>query len=64
MPMYDYKCLQCGIIREIRCSLNEKPALYHCGYNEMIKMPSIPAGVHFQGSGFYETDYKRKGVNQ
>ncbi len=60
MPMYDYKCPTCGVIREIRASVNEKPALLHCGYKQMEKQVSKPGAVHFKGSGFYETDYKGK----
>jgi len=59
MPMYDYKCPTCGAIREIKASVNEKPALLHCGYKLMEKQVS-KAGIHFKGSGFYETDYKGK----
>lgn len=59
MPTYDYKCPQCGVIREVPCKLNENPSLYHCGYQQMLKIVSKPS-VHFKGSGFYETDYKNK----
>jgi putative FmdB family regulatory protein len=60
MPIYDYKCVLCGAVEEIQCSLTESVALYHCGYKQMIKIPSKPSGIHFKGSGFYETDYKGK----
>lgn len=60
MPTYEYKCPQCGLVSEIQCKLDENPSLYHCGYNYMIKQISKPAGIHFKGTGFYETDYKNK----
>jgi len=60
MPMYDYKCPSCGVIREVKVGINERPSLYHCGGVLMIKQISIPPSVHFKGSGFYETDYKGK----
>lgn len=59
MPIYEYKCPQCGAIREVKVSLDEKVRLYHCGYEVMKKIISKPA-IHFSGSGFYETDYKGK----
>ncbi len=61
MPTYDYKCPKCGVIREIKASINENPSLLHCGYKLMEKKISKPSGIHFKGSGFYETDYKNKG---
>ena len=37
MPTYDYKCPNCGVIREVPCKINENPSLYHCGYQLMKK---------------------------
>lgn len=59
MPTYDYKCPTCGVVKEIKVDLNEKTILLHCGYEKMEKQIS-KSGIHFKGSGFYETDYKQK----
>jgi len=60
MPFYDYKCPTCGVVREIKASINETPNLLHCGYKQMQHQVVKPLSVHFKGSGFYETDYKGK----
>jgi len=59
MPMYNYKCPTCGVIREVKVSIYENPDLFHCGYKLMERQISRPA-IHFKGTGFYETDYKGK----
>ncbi len=66
MPTYDYKCDRCGKIEEHSHKINERMliACKDCcakGYTSKFSIiPSKPAGVHFKGSGFYETDYKGK----
>jgi putative FmdB family regulatory protein len=65
--MYDYKCTKCGNIHEVLGNTN--PDELYCQLcwirtdkkESLSKMISSPAGIHFKGSGFYETDYKNKG---
>ncbi len=66
MPTYDYKCPVCGVVAEFSHKSDE-PFVKICGdcmmkgENALMKKQvSKPNGVHFKGSGFYETDYKRK----
>ena len=66
MPRYDYKCPSCKEVKEKSHSVYENPT-YHCavckvmGYrSELMRQISAPNGIHFSGSGFYETDYKGK----
>ncbi len=60
MPLYDYKCAQCGRVSEVRHGFNEAhgdpcPA---CG--GPLARVFNPAPIVFKGSGFYVTD-SRKG---
>ncbi len=66
MPTYDYKCPNCGIIAEFIHKI-DKPLIKICGHcmmhgkNALMeKQISKPLGIHFKGSGFYETDYNNK----
>ncbi|MFW5870034.1 MAG: FmdB family zinc ribbon protein [Candidatus Sumerlaeota bacterium] len=63
MPTYEYECEKCGQIFEHFQSMTEKP-LEKCildGCKGKVKrLLSAGGGVIFKGSGFYETDYKRK----
>lgn len=66
MPTYEYKCTSCEKIESHRHKMNENPSFscINCfgkGLpSEMKKGFGGGLGVHFKGSGFYETDYKRK----
>jgi putative FmdB family regulatory protein len=62
MPTYHYRCPSCGHDFERFEKMNAKsrakcPA---CG-TRSERMISGGAGLVFKGSGFYITDYKRKG---
>ena len=62
MPTYDYKCKKCNSCHEIFHSMNDvnKSNCPSCGENSLEKQVSSGSGIIFKGSGFYETDYKRK----
>jgi putative FmdB family regulatory protein len=65
MPTYSYRCPSCG---------REYDRLQKMSDNTLVECPDcgtrgerqISAGVGFifKGSGFYETDYKRKGESR
>lgn len=61
MPTYDYKCPKCEIIQQFFHKMCEEISQLcpHCGV-KMTKCISAGIGLHFKGSGFYETDYKCK----
>jgi putative FmdB family regulatory protein len=70
MPIYEYICPTCGHEEEvlqpldapnIKCSKESKG--YFCN-TEMKKKISNIAPPVFKGSGFYETDYKKKGFSK
>jgi len=61
MPTYDYKCEKCGYEFEAFHSMTEPP-LKTCPkcQGPVKKLIGTGSGLIFKGSGFYETDYKRK----
>jgi putative FmdB family regulatory protein len=61
MPTYDYECKKCGHTSEVFHTMTAKPRVKcpECGASAK-KLIGAGAGIIFKGSGFYETDYKRK----
>lgn len=61
MPLYEYRCAGCGEQVEILQHIGDAP-LSLCGRcgGTMEKLLSAPA-LQFRGSGWYITDYARKG---
>lgn len=62
MPTYSYLCESCNKEIEIFHSINATPVKTcpECKHNTLVKQIGQGCGVSFKGSGFYETDYKRK----
>jgi len=62
VPLYEYLCESCGRRSEVLQRLDEPPlaACPHCG-GKVRKLLSAPA-FQFKGSGWYLTDYARKGT--
>jgi putative FmdB family regulatory protein len=63
MPIYEYRCTN-GHSFEVFQSMSEDSLTecVECGA-ECERVLSAPA-VHFKGSGFYTTDYARKGAKK
>lgn len=61
MPLYEYQCEACGKITERIQKFSDPPleSCPACG-GRMKKLLSSPA-IQFKGSGWYITDYARKG---
>jgi putative FmdB family regulatory protein len=61
MPIYEYKCQQCGAHVEVRQSVSDEP-LTTCEkcHGRMEKQWSL-SGFQFKGAGWYVTDYSKKG---
>ena len=62
MPTYDYLCDVCEHTFEEFQAMSAKllvkcPA---CGKRKLRRLFGTGAGIIFKGSGFYETDYKKK----
>ncbi|MDR0362206.1 MAG: zinc ribbon domain-containing protein [Planctomycetota bacterium] len=62
MPTYEYECANCAHTFEHFQSMSDKPLRKcpQCGKNKLERLIGAGAGIIFKGSGFYETDYKRK----
>ncbi len=61
MPLYEYECQSCHRRLEIIRKFSDPPleVCPHCG-GRLEKLISSPA-FHLKGSGWYATDYARKG---
>lgn len=61
MPIYEYRCGECSQVFEALQRVNDEPldTCRHCG-GPAERIISSPA-IHFVGSGWYVTDYARKG---
>ena len=62
MPIYEYKCDNCGEVFEVRQKFADEPVAVHekCG-GPVHRLMSTPS-FQFKGSGWYVTDYG-KGSN-
>ena len=63
MPTYDYECSACGHAFEALQSMTDKKLTKcpKCKKAKLSRLIGSGSGIVFKGSGFYETDYKRKG---
>ena len=64
MPTYDYKCNECGYSFEFFQKMTDE-SLTECPEckGKVKRLIGAGAGIIFKGSGFYETDYKKKSNN-
>ena len=62
MPLYEYRCDACGHRFEQIQKFSDPPVdvCPSCGERKVQKLLSSPA-IQFKGSGWYITDYARKG---
>jgi len=60
MPVYEYKCKECGFVFEEIKSIKNKDNVVcpHCG-SGVERIIGIPA-IKFKGSGWYINDYAKK----
>ncbi len=60
MPLYDYRCVSCGKVVEVRHGFDEqhKGTCPTCG--GALERVFNAAPIHFKGSGFYVTDSRAK----
>lgn len=59
MPIYEYRCEQCGETIEVFQKMSDDPleVCERCGGR--LRKVLHPVAIHFKGSGFYTTDYGR-----
>jgi len=62
MPIYEYRCTNCGHQQEFLQKVSDAPhtRCTQCGQETLSKMVTA-AGFHLKGSGWYATDFKGGG---
>ena len=61
MPIYGYRCEQCGHELEVLQSMKDEPLRVCPNCMGPLRKMIYPAGIIFKGSGYYTTDYKSPG---
>jgi len=61
MPIYGYRCEQCGHELEVLQSMSDQPLKVCPNCMGPLRKMIYPAGIIFKGSGYYTTDYKSQG---
>ena len=63
MPIYEYRCADCGFQDEYLQKVSEPPptACPSCGKATFTKLLSA-AGFQLKGTGYYATDFKGSGA--
>ena len=59
MPIYEYRCADCGFEKEVIQKMSDAPLTTcpECGKETFGKM-LVAAGFQLKGSGWYQTDFK------
>ena len=62
MPTYQYECSFCNHSFEFLQTMLDKKLKKcpECGQDTLHRLIGSGSGIIFKGSGFYETDYKKK----
>jgi len=65
MPIYTYRCENCGIQFERKQKFSDPPLKKcpECNHNSLRKV-YLPVGIVFKGSGFYSTDNRSPSGSQ
>jgi putative FmdB family regulatory protein len=65
MPIYEYKCQNCGHHFEELQKITEESLVIcpKCSKKALKRLIGAGSGVIFKGSGFYHTDYKKKSTH-
>ena len=61
MPIYEYSCKKCGTTIEVLQKFNAPVLRKHQGCGGTLTKLISAAGFQFKGTGWYVTDYARKG---
>ncbi len=62
MPIYEYRCNDCGHDAEVLQKVSEDPLKLcpSCGHESLVKLISA-AGFQLKGTGWYATDFRGSG---
>jgi putative FmdB family regulatory protein len=61
MPLYEYHCEACGKTFEVIQKFSDEPLTVHEGCGGQVERLISPPALQFKGSGWYITDYAKKG---
>ena len=64
MPIYEYECSKCGKTIEVIQKMSDKPLKKHAGCGGGLTKLISASGFQFKGTGWYVTDYARKGSSE
>jgi len=59
VPIYEYRCTACGHTFEVVQKFSDAPRSACEVCDGAVEKVLHPVAIHFKGSGFYTTDYKR-----
>ncbi len=60
MPLYEYKCQECGQVFEVIQKFSDAPLQTHAACGGLVERLLSASAFQFKGSGFYITDYTKK----
>jgi len=63
MPIYEYKC-ENGHVFDVMQKLSEDPLSSCIACGAPVRKVLHPVSISFKGSGFYSTDYSKKGPKE
>ena len=59
MPLYVYRCVECGVTFERRQSFHDHPLAQCPECDGHVHRVLQPVGIVFKGAGFYVTDNRK-----
>ncbi len=66
MPMYHYRCSNCGAEMEVQQRITEDALTFcpNCETDGLKRVIGLGGGFVLKGTGFYNTDYKNVGATK
>ena len=61
MPLYEYKCRKCNEVFEVLQKFSDASLKVHPGCGGKVDRQMTAPSFQFKGSGWYATDYAKKG---
>jgi len=59
MPLYEYRCSECGKVFEVIQKFSDAPLEVHEGCGGKLERLVSASAFQFKGSGWYVTDYAK-----
>jgi putative FmdB family regulatory protein len=63
MPLYEYKCVDCGSIAEFLQKVGDPPIAKCAKCGGRVRKIISSSAIQFKGSGWYITDYTKKNMS-